>query len=54
MQCAFGNSAFEGTDKKNQTPRIQPKEQNAMKAPQWYAVQGSDTTMMPIAASLFV
>ena len=25
----------------------------AIKAPQWYAVQGSDTTMMTIAASLF-
>ena len=25
---------------------------NAIKDPQWYAVQGSDTTMMPIAASL--
>ena len=27
-------------------------QQNAMKAPHWYAVQGSDTTMMLIAASL--
>ena len=26
---------------------------SAIKAPQWYAVQGSDTTMMTIAASLF-
>ena len=25
---------------------------NAIKAPQWYTVQGSDTTMLPIAASL--
>ena len=53
MQCAFGNSALEGTDKKSETPRIQPKEKNAMKAPHRYAVKGSDTTMMPIAASLF-
>ena len=53
MLCAFGNSALEGTDKKSETPRIQPKEKNAMKAPHRYAVKGSDTTMMPIAASLF-
>ena len=25
---------------------------NTIKDPQWYVVQGSDTTMMPIAASL--
>ena len=25
---------------------------NAIKAPQWYAVKGSDTTMLPKAASL--
>ena len=29
------------------------KEQNAIKAPHRYMVQGSDTRMMPIAASLF-
>ena len=27
--------------------------QNGMKAPHRYVVQGSDTTMLPIAASLF-
>ena len=27
---------------------------NTIKDPYWYTVQGSDTTMMPIAASLFV
>ena len=27
-------------------------QQNAIKDPHWYVVQGSDTTMMPIAASL--
>ena len=26
---------------------------NAIKAPHWYVVQGSDTTIMPIAAFLF-
>ena len=26
---------------------------NTIKDPHWYAVQGSDTTMLPIAASLF-
>ncbi len=26
---------------------------NTIKVPQWYAVQGSDTTMLPIAAALF-
>ncbi len=26
---------------------------NAIKDPQWYAVKGSDTTMLPMAASSF-
>ena len=53
-EYAIGNKQFtNGTCKGNQKSLpLCVKNYNTIKDPHWYNVQGSDTTMMPIAASL--
>ena len=57
MRCAIGNWQIANGDKQFAIKifaslHLCGKTYNVIKDPHWYAVQGSDTTIMPIAASL--